>query len=264
MRPDIARLTAIERELRGAIAADAIDVHYQPLVHLDARRIVGFEALVRWRSRALGPIKPEEFIPFAEETGLIHRLGAQLLRRTCLEATQWPKDIVLAFNISAVQLRSPGFGLQVMRTLADTGLPPAQLELDISERAFSGEDAVMEQSIDALHDAGVHIALDHFGTGYVQRSQLRSLRVGKIKIDRSLIARLGAAADSKTTVRAIVELAKSLDLATGAVAIETEKQLAVLRSEGCTLGQGDLFGNAIPATEVTALLRNPPLAVAAA
>jgi len=260
----VERRMMIERELRAAVIENTVEVYYQPLVDLGAARIVGFEALARWTSPTLGPVPPDAFIPIAEETGLIQRLGDQLLRTACREAIRWPSDFTLAFNISPVQLRDPGLGLRVLGILGESGLSPARLELEITESAIVGDGKLAQRLIDELRGAGVRIALDDFGTGYATMSQLMSLRFDKIKIDRSFVKQLGNNDGSEVIVRAIIGLAKGLGLVTTAEGIETAEQLAALQRKGCAEGQGFLFGKAIPAADIAALLQTPSLAHAVA
>jgi diguanylate cyclase (GGDEF)-like protein len=261
MDAHVERRAIIERELRAAIAAQSIEVHYQPMVHLDGDRIVGFEALARWNSPLLGTVFPIMFIAVAEECGLIHRLGDQLLRAACREAMNWPDDFTLAFNISPVQLRDSTLGLRVLGILGETGLPPARLELEITESAIVGDALLAQRMIDELRAAGVRIALDDFGTGYATISQLLAFRFDKIKIDRSFVNNLGSDVDSEVIVRAIIGLAKGLGLTTTAEGIENGMQLADLKAHGCIEGQGYLFGKAIPAAQIADLLRHPSIAV---
>ena len=262
MDTHVERRNVIERELRAAVAADQVEVHFQPLVSLVDDRIIGFEALARWQSPVLGPVPPDVFITVAEDCGLIHRLGDQLLRAACREARNWPNDLTLAFNISPLQLLDATLGLRVLSILGETGLAPSRLELEITESAIVGNAELAQHFIDELRAAGVRIALDDFGTGYATMSQLLSFRFDKIKIDRSFVKKLGVGTDSEVIVRAIIGLAKGLDLVTTAEGIETATQLADLKAEGCLEGQGFLFGKAIPAADIPALLRNPSLAVA--
>jgi diguanylate cyclase (GGDEF)-like protein len=260
MDAHVERRSTIERELRAAVAAQSIEVHYQPLVHLDGDRIIGFEALARWNSPTLGEVFPNVFIAVAEECGLIHRLGDQLLRAACREAMNWPDDFTLAFNISPVQLRDATLGLRVLGILGETGLPPARLELEITESAIVGDALLAQRMIDELRAAGVRIALDDFGTGYATISQLLAFRFDKIKIDRSFVNNLGSDVDSEVIVRAIIGLAKGLGLTTTAEGIENGMQLADLKAHGCIEGQGYLFGKAIPAAQIADLLRHPSIA----
>jgi diguanylate cyclase (GGDEF)-like protein len=258
MNEHVERRIAIENELRAAISAKSIVTFYQPLVAFDDERIIGFEALARWKSDKFGWVPPDQFIIIAEELGLISELGDQLLRQACVEARTWPAEMTLAFNVSGSQLRDPAVGLRILAILAETGLNPRRLELEITETALVDNMTVAQNVINHLREAGVRIALDDFGTGYATLSQLLSFRLDRIKIDRSFVERLGKDVESETIVRAILGLAKGFGLATTAEGIEDADQLASLRSNGCLEGQGYLFGKAIPANQVEALLRKPP------
>jgi diguanylate cyclase (GGDEF)-like protein len=255
MNEHVERRIVIENELRSAISAKSIVCFYQPLVSFAGERIIGFEALARWNSEKFGWVPPDQFITIAEEVGLISELGDQLLRQACVEACSWPAELTLAFNISASQLRDPTVGLRILAILAQTGLNPRRLELEITETALVDNITVAQNVINHLRDAGVRIALDDFGTGYATLSQLLSFRLDRIKIDRSFVERLGKDVESDTIVRAILGLAKGFGLATTAEGIEDADQLASLMSNGCLEGQGYYFGKAIPATQVEALLR---------
>jgi diguanylate cyclase (GGDEF)-like protein len=260
----VERRIQIEREFRIAIATNSIVAHYQPLVSLDDNRIVGFEALARWESERLGYISPDVFIPIAEETGLINALGDQLLRRACLDANAWPEDFVLAFNVSPIQLRDSTLGLRILSILGQTGFSPRRLEIEITEGTLVENVEVAQTVIDELRVAGVRIALDDFGTGYATLAQLLSFHLDKIKIDRSFVSRLNSSEDSLVIVRAILGLAKGLRLTTTAEGIEDVEQLACLKANGCTEGQGNVFSKAVPAAEIFALLERTPLDSAAA
>ena len=250
----IQRRVQIENDLRAAIASDTIVPYYQPLVSLDGNGIIGFEALARWEGAGRGSIAPAVFIKIAEETGLITTLGEQLFRRACIDARSWPREFTLSFNVSAVQLRDPGLGLRILTILGQTGFNPHQLELEITETALVENITVAQKVISDLRQAGVRIALDDFGTGYATLSQLLSLHLDKIKIDRSFVARLGEGNDSQVIVRAILGLARGFGLKTTAEGIEDKDQLAYLKANGCSEGQGYLFGKAIPAADIPALL----------
>jgi diguanylate cyclase (GGDEF)-like protein len=250
----IERRALIERELRIAIAANQITPYYQPLVALEASRIIGFEALARWESESLGFIPPDVFILIAEETGLINELGDQLFRRACTDAKTWPANFVLAFNISPIQLRDPTLALRLLSILAQTGFSPRQLEIEITETALVESVAVAQTVIDQLRQAGVRIALDDFGTGYATLSQLLSFHLDKIKIDRSFVSGLEKSEEGRVIVRAILGLAKGFGLTTTAEGIEKLEQLLYLKANGCTEGQGYLFSKAIPAASIAALL----------
>jgi diguanylate cyclase (GGDEF)-like protein len=260
----VERRMQIERELRSAIAADAIVPHYQPLVSLDGNRIVGFEALARWENKSLGYIGPDIFIPMAEEIGLMPLLSRQLLRRACLDAKAWPSTFTLAFNISPIQLRDSTVGLHILSILAETGFSPRRLEIEITETALVENIAVAQAIVDELRAAGIRIALDDFGTGYATLSQLLSFRLDKIKIDRGFVSRLNESNDAQIIVRAILGLAQGFGLTTTAEGIEDAVQLAYLKANGCTEGQGYLFSKAVPAADVPALLNCIPYTYAAA
>ena len=244
MDSHVERRLALERGLRGAIATNSIVPYYQPLVAFEDERVIGFEALARWKSEKLGWVAPDVFITLAEEIGVIGELGDQLLRQACRDACRWPAEMTLAFNISAIQLRDPNVGLRIIAILAETGFNPRQLELEITETALVENIAAAQQTIKNLRQAGIRIALDDFGTGYATLSQLLSFRLDRIKIDRSFIDRLGKDKDSTTIVRAILGLAKGFGLAATAEGVEDRDQLASLRANGCLIGQGYLFGKA--------------------
>jgi diguanylate cyclase (GGDEF)-like protein len=254
MDAHVERRVAIETELRAAVAAKTIVPYYQPLVAFEGRRVVGFEALARWKSDKFGWVAPDLFIKVAEEIGIISELGDQLLRQACLDARAWPPELTLAFNISAVQLRDPTIGLRVLAILAETGFSPRRLELEITETALVDNIKIAQAVTVQLRQAGVRIALDDFGTGYATLSQLLSLKLDRIKIDRSFVDRLGKDKESTTIVRAVLGLASGFNLETTAEGIENDEQLASLRADGCLEGQGYLFGKAVPANEVINVL----------
>jgi diguanylate cyclase (GGDEF)-like protein len=260
------RRVQIERELQNAIDSDfpCIVPHYQPLVSLADNRVVGFEALSRWQSPSLGFIPPDLFIPIAEETQLINPLGDRLFRQACVDAAAWPSGFVLAFNISAVQLRDPSLGLRILSILGETGFSPHRLEIEVTETAFMENVEIVRATIEGLRQAGIRIALDDFGTGYATLSQLLSFEIDKIKIDRSFVSRIDNEENGRVIIRAILSLAKGFGLTTTAEGIENKRQLSYLRSNGCTEGQGYLFAKAMPASEIPAFLEQSPLETAAA
>jgi diguanylate cyclase (GGDEF)-like protein len=255
MDAHVERRIAIETELRAAVAAKTIVPYYQPVVAFAGRRVVGFEALARWKSDKFGWVAPDQFITLAEEIGIISELGDQLLRQACLDAQAWPAELTLAFNISAVQLRNPTLGLRVLAILAETGFNPRRLELEITETAVVDNMKMALEITRQLRQAGVRIAVDDFGTGYATLSQLLSLKLDRIKIDRSFVDRLGKDKESTTIVRAVLGLASGFSLETTAEGIENDEQLASLRAEGCLEGQGYLFGKAVPSVDGSGLAR---------
>jgi diguanylate cyclase (GGDEF)-like protein len=254
MDAHVERRVAIENELRAAVAAKIIVPYYQPVVAFEGRRVVGFEALARWKSDKLGWVAPDVFITVAEEIGIISELGDQLLRQACLDARVWPPELTLAFNISGIQLRDPTIGLRILAILAETGFNPRRLELEITETALVDNIKVAQTVTNQLRQAGVRIALDDFGTGYATLSQLLSLKLDRIKIDRSFVDRLGKDKESTTIVRAVLGLANGFELETTAEGVENDEQLTLLKADGCLEGQGYLFSKAVPATEVQKLL----------
>jgi diguanylate cyclase (GGDEF)-like protein len=253
MEAFVERRARMERDLRRAVADDTILPYYQPLVSLNGNRIIGFEALARWTGEG-EHLFPDQFIPLAEETGLINPLGDRLLKRACRDAATWPHDLFLAFNISGIQLCDPGLGLRILSILTQTGFDPRRLELEITETALVKSNEAARKIVDQLRDVGVTIALDDFGTGYATLTQLMSLHFDKIKIDRSFVQRLGKDPESLVVVRAIVGLAKGFGLTTVGEGVEEEDQRACLQENGCAEGQGYLFSKAIPATEIAGLL----------
>jgi diguanylate cyclase (GGDEF)-like protein len=256
MDAHVERRVAIEHELRAAVAAKIIVPYYQPVVAFEGKRVVGFEALARWKSDKLGWVAPDVFITVAEEIGIIGELGDQLLRQACLDASAWPADLTLAFNISGVQLRDPTIGLRILAILGESGFSPRRLELEITETALVDNIQVAQTVTNQLRQAGVRIALDDFGTGYATLSQLLSLKLDRIKIDRSFVDRLGKDKESTTIVRAVLGLANGFELETTAEGVENDEQLTLLKADGCLEGQGSLFSKAVPANEVQGLLEN--------
>jgi diguanylate cyclase (GGDEF)-like protein len=247
----------MERELRAAIAAEDIRPFFQPLVDLKTQAIMGFEALARWTHAEIGEIPPDRFIPIAEDSGLIHALSDQLLRRACQAARTWPDHVTLAFNVSPIQLRDRTLGLRVLKILGETGLHPSRLELEITESALVRDLEAAKEVLGLLRDAGVRIALDDFGTGYSSLYHLRNFKVDKIKIDRSFVERMGVERESAEIVSALVGLGNGLGLTVTAEGIEGDAQNAELFAKGCALGQGFLFGKAVPAEEAQALFAAP-------
>lgn len=253
----------LERELRAAIAAGDIEPFYQPLVDLKTRSVVGFEALARWTHKTLGEIPPDRFIPIAEDTGLIHDLADQLLRRACEVARTWPDHVVLAFNISPVQLKDQTLGLRVLGILGEAGLRTGRLEIEITESALVKDLESAKQVLGSLRNAGVHIVLDDFGTGYSSLYHLRNFKVDKIKIDRSFVERMGDERESAEIVNALIGLGHGLGLAITAEGIEQNAQGSELLAHGCEQGQGFLFSRAVPAAQTAMFFAQPDAATSA-
>jgi EAL domain-containing protein (putative c-di-GMP-specific phosphodiesterase class I) len=227
--------------------------HYQPLVDLATGRITGFEALVRWPSPERGMISPAEFIPVAEETGLINPLGALMLR--CMDAALWPDDVRVAVNLSPLQFRVGNLLALVMDALKQSGLPARRLELEITETLLLEKSSQVLATLHALRALGVRISMDDFGTGYSSLSYLRSFPFDKIKIDQSFVRDLGSNRDAQAIVRSIISLGVGLGVTITAEGVETEAELSCLRTEGCHEGQGYLFSRARPNAEIVGLLQ---------
>jgi len=244
----------VELDLRRAFANGEFELHYQPLVDIAADRISGFESLLRWRHPEKGMISPADFIPVAEDIGLIVSLGEWVLREACAEAVKWPADVKVAVNLSPVQFRSRNLVQVVISALANSGLPPTRLELEITESLFLAETEANLAILHQLRELGVSISMDDFGTGYSSLSYLRSFPFDKIKIDRSFVKDLAQRPDCVAIVRAISGLGRSLNITTTAEGVETMDQLDWLRAEGCNEVQGFLFSPAQPAAEVARLL----------
>ena len=248
-----ARLS-LETDLRQAIINDEFDLHYQPLYHINYNRINGFEALLRWHHPVRGMISPAEFIPVAEEIGLIVPLGAWVLQRACAQASEWPSNVRLAVNVSAAQFKSGLLMQHVTTALVASGLPAQRLELEITESVLLGNSADTIATLHELRRLGLRISMDDFGTGYSSLNYLRTFPLDKLKIDQSFIRDLDTTDGARAIVRTIIGLAKSLNLVTTAEGVETREQLAWLREEGCTEAQGYLFSPPMPASEVQPLL----------
>jgi diguanylate cyclase (GGDEF)-like protein len=244
----------MERDLRAAFSNGEFELYYQPLVDIAADRISGFESLLRWRHPQKGMVSPAEFIPVAEDIGLIVALGEWVLREACSEAIKWPADVKVAVNLSPVQFRSRNLVQAVISALAHSGLPARRLELEITESVFLAETEANLAILHQLRELGVSISMDDFGTGYSSLSYLRSFPFDKIKIDRSFVKDLARRSDCLAIVRAISGLGRSLRITTTAEGVETTDQLDWLRAEGCNEVQGFLFSAARPAGEIAALL----------
>jgi len=244
----------LELDLREAIPAGEFEVFYQPIVNLATNRISGFEALLRWNHPIRGRISPLEFIPVAEQTGLIIAIGEWVIRQACAEAVKWPSNLRVAVNVSPLQLRGTTLVATVISALASYGLPPDRLELEITESVLMHDDDITLASLRQLHGLGVRISMDDFGTGYSSLSYLRSFPFDKIKIDQSFVRDLIDRPDSIAIIRAVAALGKSFGMTTLAEGVETEAQLEQMRAEGCTEAQGFYYSKPVPAGEVGGLL----------
>ncbi|KWV50839.1 hypothetical protein AS156_13385 [Bradyrhizobium macuxiense] len=245
---------SLELELRQAIADGGFELHYQPLLHLEDSKVSCCEALLRWRHPERGTISPADFIPVAEETGLINDLGHWVLNTACREAVNWPDHVHVAVNVSPIQFKSQTLALNVATALAASGLSASRLELEITEAVLIRDDEAALDILHQLRELGVRIALDDFGTGYSSLSYLQRFPFDKIKIDRAFIKDLAGAGASSTIVQAVVNIAAASDMTTTAEGVETEQQRNMLRILGCTEMQGYLFSRPVPATDIRKLL----------
>jgi diguanylate cyclase (GGDEF)-like protein len=245
---------SLELELRQAISDGSLEIYYQPVVNIEDGKVSSCEALLRWRHPERGMISPAEFIPIAEESGLINQLGLWVLNTACAEATTWPDHVRVAVNVSPVQFRSPSLALNVAAALAACGLPASRLELEITEAVLIRDDEAALDMLHQLRKLGVRIALDDFGTGYSSLSYLQRFPFDKIKIDRSFIRDIAGPGASSSIVQAVVNIAAASDMTTTAEGVETEQQRNLLYILGCTEMQGFLFSPAIPAADVRRLL----------
>jgi diguanylate cyclase (GGDEF)-like protein len=248
---------SLELDLREAIALDQFELHYQPLVDLHTGRVTTCEALLRWTHPIRGNIPPVVFIPVAEETGLIIALGEWALNRACADASNWPREVRVAVNLSPVQFRDEGLGLQVVAALAKSGLSAHRLELEVTERLLLEDNDSTLETMNQLHELGVSLSLDDFGTGYSSLNYLRKFPFQKIKIDRSFITDLGDGRDARAIIGAVASLGAGLDKTVVAEGIETEEQMNLVRSQGVHEGQGYLFGKPMPAADIRLRLDSP-------
>jgi diguanylate cyclase (GGDEF)-like protein len=241
---------ALEHDLRQAIEDEAFELHYQPIVSIETGEITAYEALLRWRHPERGNVPPLDFIPLAEETGLIRAIGAWVLRTACSDIGRRAGAARIAINLSPVQFRDQGLVDTIKSALDESGLAANRLEIEITESTLLQNDALTLQHLDALRALGVHITMDDFGTGYSALSYLMSYPIQTIKIDRSFVNGLGQQACSSAIVKTISTLASNLGMSTTAEGVETPEQLAMLREIGCTEAQGYYFSRPKPAAEI--------------
>jgi len=253
---------SLKQDLRDAIAGGEFSIAYQPIITLETNELTAVEALLRWQHPTRGSVPPSDFIPIAEEMGLIGALGDWVLREACMAAAGWPRGIQVAVNLSPLQLRQSGLVLDVLGALNHADLHPQRLNLEITESALLAENAATRMTLHELHKMGVGLSLDDFGTGYSSLRSLRSFPVDKIKIDRSFVADIGRNKDSAAIIRAVIGLARDLGMKTAAEGIETRSQLQWLTTHGCTEGQGHYFSEPLGCTELRTMLeagRTKPL-----
>jgi EAL domain-containing protein (putative c-di-GMP-specific phosphodiesterase class I) len=241
--------------LRLALERGEFELHYQPLFDLDKNRVCSFEALLRWNHPTRGLVSPSDFVPIAEDTGLIVPIGAWVIREACNRAASWPEHVRIAVNVSPIQFHRGVLHETILRALADSGLAAHRLEAEITESVFlEGSDTTL-RLLHALRALGVRIALDDFGTGYSSLSYVQSFPFDKLKIDRSFIQNLLTRRGAPAIVRAITELAHALDMEVTAEGVEETAQLTELRTYGCSSVQGYLFAEPMTASDVEQLFR---------
>ncbi|WP_254606360.1 putative bifunctional diguanylate cyclase/phosphodiesterase [Sphingomonas bacterium] len=258
------RRRQLELDLHAALHDGQFRLNFQPIFDLKADRIGGFEALLRWAHPLRGEVGPAEFIPVAEETGLIVAIGEWVMHEACRQAAAWPEHVRVAVNVSPLQFRNPGFKAVVLQALARAGLTPGRLEVEITETVFLDGEANVLAVLHGLREMGIRVALDDFGTGYSSLSYLRSFPFDKIKIDRSFVTGVASDTSSAAIVHAIVDLATALHMDTTAEGVEDGDQLACLVGQGCGSIQGYFFSRPVEGSAVAALLRRPAaIAIAA-
>jgi EAL domain-containing protein (putative c-di-GMP-specific phosphodiesterase class I) len=243
----------LEMDLRKALINSEFELYYQPLVNLQNNEITAFEALLRWNRHDRGLVSPAEFIPIAEETGLIIPLGEWVLRQACQETANWPPDVKVAVNLSPAQLKSRNLTEMVVNALEKSGVAANRLQLEITETVLMQNTFNTLSTLQKLRALGVQIALDDFGTGYSSLSYLRSFPFDKIKIDRSFIQDLSNGTEPLAIVHAVAGLAKDLKMISTAEGVETKQQLETLLSVGCIEMQGYLFSKPRPAAEIASM-----------
>ena len=252
----------LETDLWQAVGRNEMRVHYQPMVELATNRIIGFEALVRWQHPQRGMIPPDDFIPLAEDTGIILNIGNWVLREACRQACLWhavarASPLQMSVNLSARQLHQPRLVEEISGVLTETGLDPRRLKLEITESVVMGDAEATIRTLRDLKALGVQLAIDDFGTGYSSLSYLRRFPVDNLKIDRSFISHLGLDSENTEIVRAIIMLARALGLLVTAEGVETTAQMEALKALGCDWAQGYFLSRPLAADAITDLLRQP-------
>ncbi len=240
----------MEQDLRKALPSGEFELYYQPVVNLASKEISGFEALIRWNHPSKGMISPADFIPLAEEIGFIVPMGEWVIRQACATAAQWPDNLHVAVNISAIQFRSPGLMQVIVSALTASGLAPTRLEIEITESVLLHNKEATLAVLHQLRALGIRIAMDDFGTGYSSLTYLQSFPFDKIKIDRSFVKNITENSGSLNIVRAVAALANGMGMTATAEGVETAEQLHSIASEGCTEMQGFLFSRPLPAAEI--------------
>ena len=254
---------AIEIDLRNAVDNKELELHYQPQIDAFTEEVVGFEALVRWRHAGRGLVSPVDFIPVAEETGLIAQIGEWVLRKACEDALSWPDSVNIAVNLSLVQFKNARIVDLVASILEETGLPASRLELEITKSVLLNDKDDHLIILRGLKDLGIKISMDDFGTGYSCLGTLRSFPFDKIKVDRSFVSDLETNPDAGAIVHAVLGLGHSLGMMTCAEGVETQEQLSFLRSEGCSEIQGYFYSKPKPLDQIAKMIQSGQLKIGA-
>ena len=250
------RVTRIEQALRRAVSAGEVEPHFQPIVDLGNRKVIGFETLARWTDRDLGMVPPSVFIPIAEERGIIGPLSQLVLRKATEAARNWPQELFLSFNLSPSQLVDQNTGLHILAILDRTGFDPRRLEIEITETGLMTDPVSAENIVDDLRRVGIRVSLDDFGTGQSSLGRLREFRFDKLKIDRAFVASILDDRPSEHIIRAILAMCEGLGMDVVAEGIEDEAQAERLIQFGCAGGQGYLFGRPVDADATLLYLRD--------
>ncbi len=250
----------MELELRRALDAKQLELLYQPIIDARHKTVAGFEALLRWRHPAKGIISPDQFIPLAEETGIIVPIGEWVLQQACSAAAQWPQELKVAVNLSAVQFKHSGLVPMTISALHDSGLRPDRLDLEVTETVVLYDTEKTLETLHQIQELGIHISLDDFGTGYSSLNYLRRFPFDRMKIDQSFIRELDTRADCVAIVRAMITLGQTLGMTITAEGVETAQQLDTLECLGCTEAQGYLFSRPVAEGQVIEVLRTLSLA----
>ena len=245
----------IEQALRSAIDNNNVRPHFQPIISLKDGQLLGFESLARWTDAELGPVSPARFIPLAEERGIIAPLTESLLWQAARAAADWPEPLFLSFNLSSTQLIDVSTAKNITEMIKRAGLPPHRLEIEVTETAMMSDPQTAAMVVDELHEAGIRVAMDDFGTGQSSLGRLRELKLDKVKIDRSFIKAIGADKPAEHIVRAILEMCAGLELTVVAEGIEEIGQAEALKRYGCHAAQGYLFGKPQDALRTMAYIR---------
>jgi EAL domain-containing protein (putative c-di-GMP-specific phosphodiesterase class I) len=249
---------SIEEDLRRALELNEFVLHYQPKINLNSGAIIGAEALIRWTSPTRGQVPPLDFIPIAEDSGLILPIGAWVLQEACAQSRAWvdaalPKT-TMAVNVSSVQFRNENFLEDLFAILSKTGMDPKYLELEVTESVLMRHAEVAASILQTLRGRGIRVSIDDFGTGYSSLSYLRNFPLDALKIDQSFVREISATPDETTIVRAIISMGRSLNLRIIAEGVETAGDLAFLKAQGCDEGQGYYFSRPVPAEQFARLL----------